>query len=120
MKILLPLFILLFTADTAPAQQVIKLEDVSKHIGDSVKVCSKVSGIRYLENAKDQPTFINLGGSYPNQLLTIVIWADTRARFEKSPEELFTGKEICVTGRVELFREKPQIVVKKKEQIAEK
>ena len=48
---------------------------------------------------------------YPNQALTIVFWEETRKKFEKSPEELFADKNVCVTGRVELFKEKPQIVV---------
>jgi hypothetical protein len=99
------------------SQTEIKLEDVSKHLGDSVKVCGLVAGIRYMEQANNKPTLINLGAAYPNQLLTVVIWDDVRKQFEKVPEELFQNKTICVIGKIELFRERPQIVVKDAVQI---
>ncbi|MFC0776009.1 hypothetical protein [Terrimonas alba] len=116
MKYLLSLAFVLIAANSL-AQAPIKLEDVSKHVGDSVKVCGKVYGIRYLEQAKNSPTFINVGGAYPNQLLTIVIWGEVRKKFEKTPEELFTDKEVCVVGKIELYKGKEQVVVKAKEQI---
>ena len=70
-----------------------------------------------MENAKGQPTLINLGAAYPNQLLTVVIWEDLRKQFDKTPEELFKDKEICITGKIELYRDKPQIVIRSKEQV---
>lgn len=103
----------------APAQQQIKIEDAKNHAGDSVKICTKISGGKFLENANGTPTFLNAGGSYPNAPLTLVIWAEARKEFKNKPEEYYTGKEICVTGKVELFRDKPQIVIHKEEQIKE-
>jgi hypothetical protein len=111
---LLGLFILLFGI-ACFSQVEIKLEDVSKHVGDSVKVCGKVFSGRYLEQSKGSPTLLNMGAAYPNQLLTIVIWGDLRKEFSKAPEELFMDKDVCVIGRIELFREKPQIVVRERE-----
>lgn len=111
------LCILLFSASTAHSQITIPLEDVSKHVGDSVTVCGKVSGVRFLETAKNTPTFINLGQVFPNNTLTVVIWSDVRKQFETAPELLFKEKEVCVTGRVELFRERPQIVLKRSNDI---
>jgi hypothetical protein len=99
------------------SQTTIKLEYVFKHVGDSVKVCGRVYGIRFLETAKVQPTFINMGGAFPNQLLTVVIWSDVRKTFETVSEELFKDKEICVVGKVELFRERAQVVVREKGQV---
>ena len=114
----LSLFLFFLIIGLAVQSQVeVKLEDAAKHVGDSVKVCGKVAGIRFMENSKGQPTLINLGAAYPNQLLTVVIWADMRKQFDKAPEELLKDKEICVTGRVELFRDKPQIVIRNKDQL---
>lgn len=87
-------------------------------MGDSVKVCGKVYGIKYLEQAKNSPTLINIGGAYPNQLLTVVIWGDVRKEFEKTPEELFTDKNVCVVGKIEIFKGKEQVVIGKKDQIS--
>jgi hypothetical protein len=112
MKSLTLLLFSLIIGFTVRSQIDIKLEDTAKHVGDSVKVCGKAFGIRFMENAKSQPTLINLGAAYPNQLLTVVIWEDLRKQFDKTPEELFKDKEICVTGKIELYRDKPQIVIK--------
>ncbi|MDB5199255.1 MAG: hypothetical protein JWO92_1218 [Chitinophagaceae bacterium] len=104
---------------TASAQQEIKIEEAKNHLGDSVKICTKIFGGKYLENSKGTPTFLNAGANYPNAPLTLVIWADARKDFKNKPEEYYTGKEVCVTGRIELFRDKPQIVINRDEQIKE-
>ena len=98
-------------------QSVIKLDSIKQHIGDSVTVCGKVYGGLYLENAKNSPTLLNIGANYPNQLLTVVIWGDVRKDFTVKPEEDFANKEICITGKVELFKEKAQIVIRNPTQI---
>jgi hypothetical protein len=98
-------------------QTEIKLEDINKHVGDSVKVCAKIYGGIYLEQSKGTPTFLNAGGSYPNNPLTLVIWADTRKQFENKPEEFYKDKNVCVVGKVELYKGKVQVVVYNKEQM---
>ncbi|HVF81267.1 MAG TPA: hypothetical protein VM884_05015, partial [Flavisolibacter sp.] len=67
-----------------------------------------------------KPTLINLGAPYPNQPLTIVIYEEDRAKFSSAPEEAFLDKEICVTGTLQLYNEKPQMVIRRKEQITVK
>ena len=109
------LFVLLFTG-IAYGQTSIKLEDVSQHTGDSVTVCGLVADMRYFENSKNQPTFLNIGDTYPNQKLTIVIWGSVKAGF-KEPVEILKGKQICITWRIILFKERPEIVIENPEQI---
>ena len=92
----------LFIVAAVSAQTSIKLEDVSKHIGDSVKVCGKVAGMRYFENSKNKPTFLNIGAKHPDQLLTLVIWENVRGLFTGKVEDLM-DKEICITGRITIF-----------------
>ena len=99
------------------AQTEIKAEDAAKHVGDSVKICAKVYGGIFLEQAKGTPTFLNLGGSYPNNPLTIVIWADARKTFEQKPEEFYKDKYVCIVGKIALFKDKPQIVLYNKNQL---
>lgn len=111
------LFFISTIIDSAYSQTTIALENVSKHVGDSVKVCGVVRGGRFLEQTKNSPTLLNVGAAFPNQLLTVVIWSDVRKQFEQAPEELFKDKEICIVGKVELYKEKPQIVLRRKEQI---
>jgi hypothetical protein len=101
------------------SQTSIKPEEAINHVGDSVKVCGKIFGGIYLENVKGQPTLLNMGGSYPNAPLTIVIWPDTRAKLAYKPEEKLKEKEVCVTGRVTLYKEKAQIEIKSSDQLKE-
>jgi DNA/RNA endonuclease YhcR with UshA esterase domain len=106
------LALLSFSYLTSIGQKDVKLEELKDHIGDSVKVNGKISGARYLETAKDSPTFLNVGGVYPNQDLTIVIWGEVRKKMNYNPaEKKNIGGMAVVTGKVELFKNKPQIVI---------
>jgi DNA/RNA endonuclease YhcR with UshA esterase domain len=100
----------LFITGLVNGQTTIKLEEISQHIGDSVIVCGKVEDIRYFETSKNQPTLLNIGDKFPKQLLTVVIWGNVRAEFKNKPEEM-QDKQVCVTGRITLYKEKPQIII---------
>ena len=102
------------------AQQEIKIEELDKHIGDSVTVCTKIYGGIYLDRNKDTPTLLNAGGNYPGAPLTILIWAETRKQFKEAPEFFYKGKNICVTGKIILYKDKPEIVVYEEKQIVVK
>lgn len=117
MRKLFTTFLIVLVGLLSYSQNTIKLEDVAKHVGDSVKICGKVYGIRFVSTVQNEPTFINLGANFPNQLLTIVIWSDVRKTFTRMPEELFKDKEVCVTGKIELYKERPQVVVRDKGQL---
>ena len=114
-KITVTLFYLFIIA-TITAQTNIKLEEVNKHIGDSVTVCGIVASMRYFENSKNKPTLLNLGAKYPDELLTLVIWEKARALFTANVDE-FKGKNICATGRIILYKGKPEIIIDRPDQI---
>jgi hypothetical protein len=106
----------LFFVAVVTAQTSIKLEDVNKHIGDSVTVCGLVADMRYFENSKNKPTLLNIGAKHPDAPLTVVIWENGRALFTSKVEDLL-NKNICITGRIILYKEKPEIIVDIPEQI---
>lgn len=114
-KIYLGLLAVIASA-SANAQASIKLEEVSKHVNDSVTVCGQVDDLRYFESSKNSPTFLNIGGKYPNQLLTVVIWGDVRKQFKNNPDEL-KGRQVCFTGRIILYKDRPEIVIGQPEQL---
>lgn len=93
----------------AKAQQQIKIEDAAQHEGDSVTICDKVYGGRYMVNSKSAITLLNVGAKYPNALLTILIKPENRAAFTNKPEEFYINKEVCITGKIILFKGKPEI-----------
>ena len=106
-----------FSTSVAFSQTSVKLEDAAKHVGDSVTVCGKVAGGIFLEQMENGPTFLSLGAAYPDQLLTLVIWKDQRGQYEIAPETQFMDKDVCVTGKIVIMRDRPQIVIYKKDQI---
>ena len=109
----------LFIVNSNFAQTVIQPKDAAKYIGQTVTVCGKIYGGKYLDAAKNKPTFLNMGAAYPNQLLTIVIWGDARKSFSYAPEEKLKNKTVCITGKVEMFKGKAQIMADKESQIKE-
>ncbi|MEO6547673.1 MAG: hypothetical protein ABIN94_06720 [Ferruginibacter sp.] len=102
------------------AQQEINVTDAAKHDGDSVTICTKIFGARYFESGKGAPTLLNAGAKYPEAPLTVVIYGESRTAFANKPEEFYVDKNVCVTGRISMFKGKPQIVVAKESDIAVK
>ncbi len=88
------------------------------HVGEVATVCGHVASAAYITSVKGTPTFLNLGRPYPDQHFTVVIWESARSRFERPPERMYDRKSICVTGRIETYRGRPQIVVDDPEQIS--
>ena len=111
MKCFLSLAFALLLSFAAAAQKEVKLEEVGGHVGDSVAVTGKVSGGRFFPQGDGTPTLLNIGAAYPNQLLTVVIRSTARKEFAGAPEKDLLNKDVRVTGKVELYKGKPQVVV---------
>lgn len=100
-----------FLSFSGYSQQNILPEEVYKYVGDTVRVCGKIYSTRFLESSGKKPTLLNMGDKFPNQHLTVVIYGDDRVKFGYKPESMLLEKTICVLGKVELYKDKPQIVV---------
>lgn len=87
------------------------------HVGERGTVCGQVASTRYAPSANGEPAFLNLGRPYPDQLFTALIWGEHRPKFDRPPEEQFRDRRICVTGRIGSYRDVPQIVVRRPNQI---
>lgn len=111
------LVITLFFSVIAFSQTAVKLEDAAKHVGDSVIVCGKVADAAFVETMENSPTFLNLGAPYPDQLLNLIIWKDQRDQYDPVPEMFYVNKNVCVTGKIELINDIPQIVIYSKSQL---
>ena len=95
----------------------IKPEEAQKYIGQTVTVCGKIFTARFLEQANKQPTLLNMGAAFPNQPFTVVIFGESRSNFTYKPEEFLNGKDICVTGLIQEYKGKPQMIVTKEAEI---
>lgn len=73
-------------------------------IGKPVSVKGKVYGFKALENM----TLVDLGAAHPNELLTVVLKADAKDSYAPV---LLKGRTITVSGVVQDYHGKPEIVV---------
>ena len=110
---------LLFAATGVGAEDPARISaaEAAQHVGEVAEVCGRVASAAHIAAVKGQPTFLNLDRPYPDQPFNVVIWGSARSRFDAPPERAFDGEEICVTGLIETYRGKPQIVVSDPEQI---
>lgn len=104
----------------AQGQQTISIDSLNQHVGDSVTVCTKIFGGIFLDRSKDKPTLLNAGGFYPDAPLTVMIRLEDREKFSGAPEAIYLNKEVCITGKIILFKEKPEIIVYGEKQIVVK
>ena len=85
------------------------------HVGETATVCGKVVDSRYLETGS-HVTFLNFDKPYPNHTFTAFIPAANRGRF-RMPEKEFRDKDVCVNGKIQDYRGKPEIILSEPEQV---
>ena len=93
--------------------------EAAKHAGETATVCGVVAGAKYAAQIRGGLTFIDFDKPYPDATFTAVIFPGDRAKFG-TPEKGLAGKQVCVTGKIEMFRDKPQIVLSDPKQLMAK
>lgn len=96
--------------------QIVPLDSVLNYEGRTITVCSKVQST-FLTKGEKKTTYINFGKPYPNTTFTAVIFESDLKNFKYTPAEYLKDKTICITGKVVIYKGKPEIIVKKEEQI---
>ena len=86
--------------------------EAAKHVGETAIVTDKVDGVH--QSGKGN-IFLNMGGKYPNQAFTAFIPSSSAAQFS-NPQQ-YEGRAVGVSGKIELYRGKPEIVVTSPSQI---
>jgi hypothetical protein len=118
MKFPLLLFIVLCFATNVYSQVApeINIDHASKFVGAEATICAVVSDT--FKPAGDRKNiYINFGGVYPNHKFTVVIFSKDQDKFTYDIVSELKGKEICVSGEISIFNEKPQIIVRVPTQI---
>jgi hypothetical protein len=92
--------------------------EATEYIGKVMVVCGVVASSDYREDIGGQPTFLNLDRPYPDQTFTAVIWRRDLNKWHVSPHLYYSGRSICVTGRIEEHNDNPQIIVSSPDQIS--
>jgi hypothetical protein len=98
------------------AEQPISPAEAAKHVGEKSTVCGVVASASYATRSKGQPTFLNLDKPYPNAIFTALIWGDDRPKFDQ-PEVRLRDRRICATGKITLYKDVPEIVLREPSQL---
>jgi DNA/RNA endonuclease YhcR with UshA esterase domain len=98
---------LVLAAAPALAQTVIPPEDCPKNVGKTVTVEGAVSEVHI--DPRSGVTFIDMGGRFPNEAFTGVIFKDDASRFPDV--DTLTGKVIDITGRAKDYKGRCEIIV---------
>ena len=114
----LPTISILLTLAGASHADTLSSAQAKDHIGETATVCGHVADTRYLDTGS-HVTFLNFDKPYPNHSFTAFIPAQSRAKIG-TPERDYKDKDICVTGKIEDYRGKPEIVVNEPQQIKAK
>lgn len=88
----------------------------AEHIGEAAQVCGIIASSRYAQNVRGRPTYLNFDEPYPDNDFTAIVWGRDRKNFSNAPELLLHHKA-CVTGEIESYQGKPQIIVRHPEQV---
>jgi DNA/RNA endonuclease YhcR with UshA esterase domain len=91
--------------------------EAAKHVGENATVCGVVAGVHTATSSKGSPTFVNLDKPYPNQVFTILIWGSDLSKFSPAPTG-WEGKRVCATGKMERYRNVPEIVARDAGQVS--
>src|SRR6266567_6854777 len=86
--------------------------EAGKHVGEIATVTDKVDGVH--QSSKGN-IFLNMGGKYPNQAFTA--WIPSASAGQFSNPQQYEGKTVAVSGKITLYRGKPEIIVTNVSQI---
>jgi hypothetical protein len=87
----------------------------SEHLSSRTKtaVTDRVDGFH--QSGKGN-IFLNMGGKYPNQAFTAFIPASSAAQFSQAQQ--YEGRIVAVSGKIALYKGKPEIIVNSPSQIS--
>jgi hypothetical protein len=119
MKCVSLLFVVLVTFGVSAAAQDAQTNTPAKYPASEAKahigVEAVVTGTVAEVNKTERLVRLNLDKPYPNQVLTVVIWADKTNLF---PEvEKLRGKSVEISGKIVDYRSRPEIVMSSTNQL---
>ena len=87
--------------------------EAAKHAGENAIITDRVDGVH--QSGKGN-IFLNMGGKYPNQAFTAYIPAGSAGQF--TDYRKYDGKTVVVSGKITLYRGKPEIIVTSPSQLS--
>ncbi|MGH6888450.1 MAG: hypothetical protein ACREHF_04530 [Rhizomicrobium sp.] len=98
---------------TSPSPGTIPPEQAGSHVGQTVTIEGIVSEVHTARSGS--ATFIDMGGDYPDNAFTGVIFASNMGMVGDVSD--LTGKTVDINGAIRLYRDSPEIVIESRGQI---
>jgi Predicted RNA-binding protein, contains TRAM domain len=114
-KTLFPLFALVCAASIIAQSSNYTPQEAPKHVGETATITGTVDGVH--QSGKGN-IFLNMGGKYPNQAFTAWIPSGSASQFP-NPQQ-YEGRTVSVSGKISLYKGKPEIIVNSPSQISAK
>jgi hypothetical protein len=90
----------------------IAVKDAAAHVGQTATVVGSVDNVH---QSRSKMIFLDMGGSYPNNAFSAVVFAADAGKFPNLMP--LKGKKVGITGKIELFHNKPEIVLHTADQV---
>src|SRR2546430_16802914 len=114
-KTLFTLFAFICAASIVAQSSTYSPDEAAKHVGETATITGTVDGVH--QSGKGN-IFLNMGGKYPNQAFTAFIPSSGSAQFS-NPQQ-YEGQTMSVSGKISLYKGKPEIIVNSPSQISAK
>jgi DNA/RNA endonuclease YhcR with UshA esterase domain len=114
-KTVLTLFAIMCAASVIAQTSTYTAVEAAKHIGETATITDRVDGVH--QSSKGN-IFLNMGGKYPNQAFTAFIPSASAAQFPNPQQH--EGRTVAVSGKITLYKGKPEIIVNSPSQISVK
>jgi len=89
--------------------------EAAEHVGENATVCGTVASVYYARRSRARPTFLDFGADYPNESFVAVVFDENRAAFGDLAS--LEGQRVCVSGTIELYRRRPEIILHESQQL---
>lgn len=100
-----------------PINAYLSTYEAANHLGEVNEVCGFCISVTYENDKKGSPAVLDFEKKYPEQVFSIIIYNYNLKKFNKSLEELFLNKAVCVKGEIDAIKGIPFIVVSEPAQI---
>ena len=100
-------------AAALPARaETIAPNDAKTHVGQTVTIHAAVEEVK---TGRGGVTFLDMGGAFPDNVFAAVIFPSDLAKFPSA--KTLKGKTVAISGPVQLYQGKPEIVLKTPDQL---
>lgn len=103
---------LLLATTVAFAQKKYSAAEAGSHVGEYATVVGKVYQVY---ESRKGTIFLDIGGKYPNNTFTGVIFASEAGNF--ADVEQYQGKTVEITGKIRTYQGTPEIILNEQEQV---